>query len=269
MSVKDLFRMTEGGNVWTFTSSNEAQTYQSPSAVAPEDYLPRVVGRSEIKDTSQFLKDTVDLVMPLMDSIGQHFLQSPIDYVAKLDIYTKDEAGVYTTEWRGTLKDVKPDDKQIKLVFNSVFSANRTVGARPVFQRNCRHTVYSPQCGVAFDDFKLAANVTGLSSDGLTLTVAEAATKPNGYFNAGVIVMPDGTMRYIRQHVGSSLTLIRFSPSLVQAWNDAPLPKSVPVFIAPGCSQAMETCIAVFENWLNYGGFRNIPLKNPNSSSIV
>lgn len=260
MSSKDLFRLTEGAQVWTFTSSNEAEIYNL------EVYGPRIVGRSEIKDTAQYLKDTIEITLPLMDSLSQHFLKSPIDYAARIEIYSKDEADVFTVEWRGTLTNVKPDDKQCKLVFNSIFSANRTVGARPVFQRNCRHTVYSGPCGVNFDDFKVAANVTALSSDALTLTVPEAAAFDNGYFRAGVIVFPDGTMRTIRAHLGSTLTLLRFSPSLVEAWNDS---NPVPVFIAPGCAQSKQWCDLIFDNGENYGGFLNIPLTNPNGSSIV
>lgn len=268
MSTKDLFRMTEADRVWTFTSSNEDETYQSPSATAPEVYEARVVGRSEFKDTAQYLKDTIEVTFALMDPIAQHFLQSPVDYAGRIECYSKDEAGNYETEWRGTLKDVKPDDKQCKLVFNSVFSANRTVGARPVFQRNCRHTVYSLACGLSFDDWKIAGNVTDISDDALTLTIAEAATKPNGYFNSGVIVMPDGTMRAIRQHVGTTISIVRYSPSLVEAWNEA-AGDPVPVFIAPGCSQSMQWCEGTFGNHLQYGGFLNIPLRNPNGSSIV
>lgn len=268
MSTKDLFRLTEGNRVWTFTSSNEDETYDSPSSPGPEVYTHRVVGRGEFKDTASYLKDTVEIVFPLMDEIAQHFLQSPIDYVARIEVYSKDEAGTFETEWRGTLKDVKPDDKQCKLVFNSAFSSNRSAGARPVFQRNCRHTVYSGPCGLNFDDWKIAGTVTALSSDALTLTIAEAATKPDGYFNAGVIVFPDGTMRSIRQHVGSTITIVRFSPSLVEAWNEA-VDGPVDVFIAPGCSQSMQWCLGTFANNLQYGGFLNIPRRNPNNSSIV
>lgn len=286
MSTKDLFRITEGDAVYSFTSSNEDEPRgielltESGDVLSLEDGTPllaeelevfasRIVGRGEFKDTSNFLKDTVDLSFPIRDTLAQHFLQSPIDYAARIECFSLDDAGVLRNAWRGTLTDVKPDSQgQCKLVFNSLFASNRTAGTRPVFQRNCRHNVYGPGCGVKFDDFKVAGNVTDLSSTGLVITCDEAALQADGYYNAGVVVMPDGTKRYIRSHVGNKLTLIRYSPSLVEAWNDSGA-TSVPVFIAPGCAQSFNWCLNVFGNQRRYGGFRNIPVSNPTSSSIV
>lgn len=286
MSTKDLFRITEGDAVYSFTSSNEDEprdidflmesgdtlSLESGEGLILEEleiFEARIVGRGEFKDTSNFLKDTVDLSFQIRDPLALHFLQSPIDYAARIECFSLDEAGVLRNEWRGTLTDVKPNSRgECKLTFNSLFASNRTAGTRPVFQRNCRHNVYGPACGVVFDNFKVAANVTGLSSTGLVITCAEAALKPSGYYNAGVIVMPDGTKRYIRSHVGNQLTLIRYSPSLVEAWNESGA-TTVPVFIAPGCSQNYNWCFETFGNQKRYGGFLNIPLNDPNSSAIV
>lgn len=286
MSTKDLFRITEGNAIYSFTSSNEDEPrdveflMESGDILALESgdtlileeieiFAARVVGRGEFKDTANFLKDTVDLSFPIRDTLAQHFLQSPIDYAARIECFSLDEAGVLRNEWRGTLTDVKPGSQgECKLTFNSLFASNRTAGTRPVFQRSCRHNVYGPGCGVLFDNFKVAANVTALSSTGLVVTCDEAALQPNGYYNAGVIVMPDGTKRYIRSHVGNQLTLIRYSPSLVEAWN-ASGGTSVSVYIAPGCSQSFNWCLNTFANQKRYGGFLNIPLNNPNASAIV
>lgn len=283
--IKDLFRITEGLTVYSFTSSNEEEILPinfasedgSPFLTEASEYLileeeeiftPVVCGRSEFKDTVNYLKDTMDLTLPLMHSIAQHFIKSPIDYIARIECFSIDNNDDITIEWRGTLQNVKPDDKQCRLTFNSLFASNRTAGTRPVFQRSCRHTVYSGPCGVLFDSFKVDDNITAISGDGLTVTVASAALKPDGFYNAGVIVFPDGTKRYIKSHIGTALILIRYSPSLIEAW-DAGGHTTVAVSIAPGCSQSIAWCASTFANQLNYGGFLNIPLNNPNNSSIV
>lgn len=261
MSAKTLFRITEGSNIWTFTSSNQAEVYNT------ETYSPRVVGRSDIKDTPKYLKDTVEVSFPLMDSIAQHFLQSPIDYVARIQIIVKDANGTFRTEWRGTLKDVKPSNRSCKLVFNSAFASDRTAGRRPIHSRTCPHAIYSGLgCTVSLDAFKTAGNVSAISTDGLTLTIAEADALPDAYLNGGVLVMPDNTMRYIKSHVGSTVKILRKSPSLNEAFAAS---SPVAVFMAPGCNQTFEMCRDRFSNWLEYGGHLDIPKQNPHEGAII
>jgi len=290
-AVKDLFRITEGDAVYRFTSSNETEyldvelltesgdTLVTEAGVllideVADDYPPRVVGRSEVKDTANYLKDTFDLTTPLLDTIAQHFIASPVDYVARIELYTRQADGSLTVEWRGTLADVAPSEKECKLTWNSSFASNRTAGKRPVHTRLCRHTLYArsigraSSCDVVFDDFKVAATVTGISPDGLTLTLDGIGALPSGYLNAGVFVAPDGTRRFIRAHSGSTIALIRRSPSIEEAIAAAG-GDPVDVFVAPGCSQKRDRCTNLFNNLPNYGGFPAIPLSNPNASNII
>lgn len=253
MSSKELYRLTEGTVVWTFTSSNEAEVYNG------ETYTPRVVGRSEISDKAQLSKATVDVTFALLDDIAQHLLKSAVDAVVRLDIYSKDEAGVYRNEWRGRLQSISPDGKNNKATFENIFSANRRYGARPVYQRTCRHAVYGPGCRLNLVDFLTPATVTGMSADGLTLQVPGAAAQASGYYRAGVLLMSDGTMRYIASHVGPILTLVRASDTLRAQFTAG----SASVSIAPGCDQTEPTCFGRFNNLYNHGGWSKIPLTDP------
>lgn len=266
MTTKRLFRLTEGNTVWTFTSSNENETYQSGSATAPEVYANRVVSHSDLVDKAQSTKNTLDVTFPLLDTIGQHFLKSPVDFQAKLEVYTKNEDGTYRTEWRGKLTKTAPSDTKIVLTFNSIFSSNRRVGARPVYQRSCPHTIYDEGCRLVYNDKKVAATVSAISADGLTLTIAVAGTLPQGVLQAGVVEMPDGTMRYITDHRGTAVSIIRVSPSLLDAFAAS---NPVPVYIARGCNQGTDWCDSVHNNLLNHGGYPFMPLDNPASSAIA
>lgn len=268
MSTKDLYRFTEGTVINTFTSSNEAEVYTSPSAAGPETYVPKIMGRGEISDKAQPTKGSLDITFPLNDDFAQHLLNSGLDSIVRLDIYSKDEAEVFRTEWRGRLAKTAPKDKEMTVTFESVFSANRKVGSRRVFQRTCQYAVYGPGCTLSLVAFLTAASVTAMSADGRTLTVPAAAAKPDGYYLAGVLQMPDGSMRYITNHVGSTLVIIRSSDILNAAFA---LANPVAVHIAKGCTQLQPTCgDSDFNNLNNFGGFPFMPLTNPiGGSSIV
>lgn len=290
-AVKDLYRITEGDAVYRFTSSNEVEyvevalllengdSYVTEGNVAlvgeiDDDYPPRVVGRSDVKDTATYLKDTLDVSLPLMDSVAQHFIASPVDYVARLELFTKQASGALTVEWRGTLQDVSPSNKECKLKWNSAFASNRTAGKRPVHTRLCRHTLYSrsvgraASCDVDFDAFKVSATITGVSADGLIYTLDGLDSLPASYLSAGVFMAPDGTKRYIRGHSGAAVALVRRSISTEEAIAAAG-GDPVTVYVAPGCSQRRDRCINIFNNLPNHGGFPAIPLSNPNASSII
>jgi hypothetical protein len=267
LSTKDLYRFVEGTVINTFTSSNEAEVYTSPIATGPETYVSKIMGRGEISDKAQPTKGSLDITFPLNDDFAQHLLNSGIDSVVRVDIYSKDEAGVFRTEWRGRLSKTAPKDKEITVTFESVFSANRRVGSRRVFQRTCPYAVYGPGCTLSLAAFLTAATVTAMSADGRTLTVPEAAAKPNGFYLAGVIQMPDGSMRYISGHVGSTLVMIRSSDSLNAAFAAA---SPVDVNIAKGCTQLQITCgDSDFNNLLDFGGFPYMPFTNPIAGSSI
>lgn len=268
MSTKDLFRFVEGSVVSTFTSSNEAETYQAPAATAPEVYLPKIMGRGEITDKAQPTKGSLDIGFVLEDVFAQHLLNSGVDSVVKLDIYSKDESGAYYTEWRGRLGKVSPGEKNLKATFESVFSANRRVGSRRVFQRTCPYAVYGPGCKLLLADFLTAGTVTAISADGRTLTVPEAANQPSGFYTAGLVEFSDGSMRYVQSHNGSTLVLIRSSDVLNADFAAA---SPVAIQLARGCSQLTSICgDSTFNNLPNFGGFPYMPLVNPiGGSSIV
>jgi uncharacterized phage protein (TIGR02218 family) len=261
MSTKELYRVTEANTVWTFTSSNEPETYNG------ETYTPRICGHDDISDKGQVTKSQLDVSFPLEDSFAQHVINSAVDAVIKLTIYSKDESGAYFTEFRGRFSTTSLDgEDQIKITFENVFSSNRQVGVRPLFQRSCRYGVYNGGCKLNINTFKAAGTVTAMSADGRTVTCTGANAQPDGYYTAGVIIFSDGTMRYISSHVGNTLTLIRSSDTLNSQFAAS---GPVAVFIAPGCTQQTDICGSRFGNVLNFGGFPYIPLKNPMSGNSI
>jgi uncharacterized phage protein (TIGR02218 family) len=141
----------------------------------------------------------------------------------------------------------------------------RREGVRAKYQRLCRRALYSRGCRLDIETFFVGG--TASAHQGLTITVPEAALLPNGWFRGGVL-RHAGILGFISGHVGDALTLSGRMPDLVAAIDD-PETQAL-VKIAPGCDLRRDTCKAKFGNLLNFGGFPDIPGRNPfGGTSIV
>jgi hypothetical protein len=82
----------------------------------------------------------------------------------------------------------------------------------------------------------------------------------------GGMLLYDGITRYISDHEGEDLLLIRAIQSLSDDVDGGPQT----VIIYPGCKHNYTTCLTVFDNLDNFGGFPWIPGVNPfGSRSLV
>lgn len=122
---------------------------------------------------------------------------------------------------------------------------------RWLYQTQCNHMLYDANCTVNPAAFTFAGHLTAIV--GQTVTVPEAAAKPDGYYNGGYL--HDGeTFAFIQTHTGTQLVLLALSPKLVVG--DA-------VTLTAGCDRTRGTCVAKFNNLANFMGFPYIPDKNP------
>lgn len=247
MSQTELYRFVEGSTVTCRTSSDTATVYGG------ETYTPTPIGRTEPETKVELSRANLDVNMGMDDAFARRYLNSVIDSVVTLTLFVKEaETGAVSVVWKGRMTGVKPTMSQIKLVFESVFTSLRRPGLRRRFQRNCPHVLYGRGCFVDKSLFALAGTVASVA--GLTVVVAAAGTKPDGYFRGGIIQAPDGTLRFITNHVGTTLYLIREIDSLVA---------SAAVTLYPGCDRTRETCVGTFNNLYNNGSTPFIPIKNP------
>ena len=77
-----------------------------------------------------------------------------------------------------------------------------------------------------------------------------------------------GLMGFILDHAGADLTLAGRMPELEAAIDDPETTAGVE--IAPGCDLRRETCATRFDNLPNFGGFPDIPGRNPfGGSSLI
>lgn len=258
----ELYRIFTEDKTWTFTSSDQNQTYDS--GFGEEVYVKTPISRTQIEQKKEITKASVTVEIPIDHEFSIFILTRYSEQLISLTIF-KSENGVTTVFWKGRLASVQPSKSSISLIFESIFTSLRRPGLRATFQRNCRFALYGKGCNLNPEDFALTGTLSSINSN--ILTVPEAATRPDGYFTGGMISASDGSFSWITRHSGNQLTLQRVGISLIEAF--AETGSSTVVTIYPGCDHSRLTCHGKFNNVINYGGFDWIPNKNPMGGSAI
>lgn len=264
-TVTELYRFSEQGSafIWTFTSGNEPVVYDAGDG--DETYEPVYIGRNAVTVKNEIAKMNLEVNIALTNPVAIRWMQDNGEKIVSLTIFEREKGGTFNVVWKGRLASIMPGLKDVTLKMESIFTSLRRPGLRARYQRSCRHALYGRGCTLDAEDFASVGTVTAAADR--VLNVTEAAAQPAGYFVGGMFRAPDGTLSYIVDHVGSSITLQRLSYSLVEA-----IASGFPFVgtLYPGCDHTIETCDTKFNNKLNCGCFRFIPQKNPmGGGSIV
>lgn len=259
MSSIDLFRIVMDTRVWTLTSAEKAQTYNS------ELYVPVAMGRGETEQKNSLAKADLDVWLPLDHSLSELLLSSYYDQIITLTLFNDDGTSI-NVAWKGRLASTKPDNVKLTLSFESIFTSLRRPGLRARFQKSCRHALYHRGCWLDPEDFATAGTISSIT--GQTLVIPEAASQDDGYYRGGMVRAADGALAFIVDHTGNQIVVQRLSRSFLDQFEEEGAGTAVSIY--PGCDRSRATCEAKFSNLLNYGGFDWIPQKNPmGGSSIV
>lgn len=252
----ELYRFTQGGNVFTYTSADEAVVYNA------ETYAPTPIGRSNIDLKNELSKANIDVRMPLTHAQALNWMKRESEASVGLSLFQQSDIGTNII-WKGRMVSVKPQLADVVFQFESIFTSLRRPGLRARYQRPCRHVLYRRGCTLDKDAFAFAANVT--AANGSVVTIPAAASAPAGDFFTGMLEAPDGTFRFIVGHSGATITLQRPVAALAGATTLAP----VPVVLYPGCDRTSARCKNRFNNLPNFGGFKYIPIRNPFDGSSI
>ncbi|MEJ7831348.1 MAG: phage BR0599 family protein [Nocardioides sp.] len=254
----DLYRIVLGTVTYTMTSGDDPIEHGSGAAGALELYVPTAIGRGGIQSRSEMAKANLEVRLPLGHDLAAALLSSWLERICTITVFRRRTASTDTV-WKGRLTAANPDDTNIKMNFESIFTSMRRPGLRARFQKTCRHPLYGRGCYLDPENFAYAAALSAI--DGRTLTVPAAAGQANGFFTGGMVKAPDGTLTFISEHSGTQLVMNRVSGAL-----SGPLALSGPgvaITIYPGCNHSYAECASKFANDDNYGGFDYIPTKSP------
>ncbi len=261
---KELYRFVEGALVWTVTSSDSEETHGG------ETYVSSAIGRDEAESKNELSRANLTVSVSIDDPMGRRWLKTVIDSVVSLTVFSKEDSTV-SVVWKGRLSAVKPEATSIKLVFESIFTSLRRPGLRQRYQRSCPHVLYGRGCNLNKDDWAVSGLVANVSTTEVIMPIASSFA--NGYFSSGIIEAPNGTLRFITNHSGQNLSLIRPLDDLTDEFINNGYGNNyggIVVRIFPGCDRSRGVCLGRYDNLNNFGGFPFIPTKNPfGGSSIV
>ncbi|WP_210877677.1 phage BR0599 family protein [Roseovarius autotrophicus] len=269
-----LYQFVEGEQVWRFTS--RAAAWTSAGGGGTEIiWEPAAVAHGDVVQTSEIERGRLELTWPLSHPFARRFLAPQGNMPVTLTIFRGHEQvpGETVAHWKGRVMGAEVEGQRIILQAESIFSTLRRAGVRAKYQRLCRHAHYGRGCTLDIALFWLTGAVTAVA--GGLVTIPEAAEYPDGWFRAGVLRFgPE--LGFITGHAGAVVMLSRPFSALAAALAAPEIdpetgdPMPVLVDIAPGCDLRAATCVNKFANLRNFGGFPEIPGRNPlGGGSIV
>lgn len=264
-----LFLFTQGLLEWRYTSAAQ------PIEALGYTWEPVSVAMGGVTQSNDMTKDTLSVKLPRDDSLATSFLGYVPDQTTSVTIYRGHlDDPEFLVYWKGRVASYKVTGDNVSLECEPIFTSLRRPGLRARYQKSCRFALYGRGCRLNSEGWATPGRCTGIN--GAVVTVPEAASLPAGWLIGGMLRSPDGILRYIVNHVGDQVTLMRPVKSLVEAfansgygYNYGSYYGGVEVKLYPGCDRSRTTCEGKFNNLDNYGGFPWIPTTNPFGGSSI
>jgi hypothetical protein len=133
------------------------------------------------------------------------------------------------------------------------------------FSRTCNRQLYGIGCGVNPTPFSLETNIIGINIAKRRVTIQGQHDDDDGdYFRAGVLVhQPTG----MRLPIFKSELIAGNTRLTLHQWNPDFATTDVVVARA-GCRHTFVECKTKFDNAVNFGGFSQVPNKNPSAHGV-
>jgi uncharacterized phage protein (TIGR02218 family) len=257
LSVQDsapvmLYQFAQDETVFRYTSAASAITRLTYS------WTPAALAVSNFVFTGEMPRDAISIKLPRDNALAVTFLGYSPDAVTTVTIYRTHADDTDTqVYWKGRVSSAVVSRNEVTLDCEAIFSSLRRIGLRESYQRTCRHALFGSGCYVLASDWDQTATVTAIVGNVLTVTEADGMDDIVG----GTFEAPDGTIRMITAHEGTSVTLLRPIRSLVTELEENPT--GFEAIIRRGCDHSIGTCQTVFDNAGNFGGFPGLPGSNP------
>lgn len=246
----ELYTFRRGTETWNYTSAETEQTVDGLT------YTPATIQRKAVEQK----QDTPGLSVVVSVSLDTPFgvsLTEPGFQIATVSIRRQQTAGdPVKMVLLGQLVSCKFVDNDAVCTFATVEQTFKTPIPRFRIARTCQHALYSTGCGVSAADFATATTITDITRGANQSTVTVAETLVTAAMKGGMLRLANGRLLFIATNVGSALTVWGRVPSDVVA-TDA-------VTLYPGCDKLFDTCEGTFDNAENFGGFPNLPDRDPN-----
>lgn len=272
--IASEYSVQSGDPIYRFLFIQGATEYRYTSAAhfsgdSGGTWEPVSLDMSEITQTNELSKDSVKIKIPRDNPFAQLFLGGVPEQITSITIFrghAGDLSEEFEVSWKGRVAGASATGDTLTLECENIFTSMRRSGLRARYQKNCRHALYGRGCNLNDYDFAVAGVVTSISGFLVTIEDLIDSSITDGYFTGGMIENADGFLRYITNHSGTQLTLMR--PFSVLEDEVSGSAGTANVTLYPGCDHSKTTCKNKFNNLNNFGGFPWIPGKNPFGNEI-
>ncbi|HKQ57529.1 MAG TPA: DUF2163 domain-containing protein [Candidatus Eisenbacteria bacterium] len=250
----ECYRFAVGTTVYRWTSADADVTLSTGT------YTPAVISRGSLVQSQEDSTDSLEVMVPRYNPIATLFMPYVPGSKVLLTVYRahRGEESEARPLFLGEVASVVVKDNEATLTCTPLVEAL----GRPVpsisYQPLCNWPLYGAGCGVNAADFRDAAVVGSVS--GVTVVSSTFAAKPDGWYTNGWMEDPDGEVRFITAHVGNTITLMSPYPDLTAGDT---------VHVLAGCDRTEATCVAKFNNFVNFMGFPRLPDRNPFNGAIA
>lgn len=237
--------------VMGFTDHDKDILYNSVNYLAASGFTP-----SAVSNNSELAVDNLD-VEGVIDSatISEQDIQAGLYDYAKIEIFMLNYKDIsqgdinLRTGWLGEMRFSK--NKFVIEVRGLMQSLGQGIGA--LYSPSCRTQFGDARCGVNIASYIFLGSVTNLVNN--QMFVDSSRTQAEGYFNAGKITFTSGANN------GLAMEVKRFSQKTVTLV--LPMPYDIAVgnsfSLIAGCDKSFGTCMAKFNNAVNFRGEPHVP----------
>jgi len=250
----ELYHMWYEGFHWRYTSGDVAIEYEGYT------YEPAYIKRGPVTFDIKLDSNTLALGIPKVNQLIAEFIATIPVALIWISVHKIHRDGIEygtTSVFMGQVKGVlfKGLEASVSCVGFEHFLGQ--VVPRYRYGILCQHTLFDPltcgRDGLSEDDYKITAQITGISSSGLVLTSEAFASQEDKYYTQGKLLF--GSYRtMLTAHSGSTVTL---------RYKMANLSVGDVVQVVAGCYGTRAACDSKFNNLDNCFNFEDIPRDNP------
>lgn len=237
--MAELYSFEVEGSTFRFTPELEPIVYLANT------FNPSAVKRSALTLTQNYAKSIISFTYPRTDTFAKQIINYFPETPTPVKIY-KDG----TLFWQGRIIDVIGSHESIEVRCDSIYTTLRNAGSPKRITTQCRHILYSEDCGLVKESWMVSYSVTGINS-----TVITVPGLPSTPSYTGGIAAINGQTRGILVHSGTFVQINHTFNGI----------QSGTLSLYRGCALTKEACMN-FANFDNFGGFEYLPTKSPISN---
>lgn len=226
-------------------------------------YVASPTARTEIGISSITNEAQLTIALPLSHPLSQRYpAQGSPPRVITVTIYRQQPGGFVEQVAVGKITSMGIEKHLAKFLIESLIARlSRRQLPTVSASRSCQHVLFDNNCRAVRNLFTLGVTggiiptLTVLSFDGRTVVISSIGGQADHWAQGGELVhLPTGERMTILEQVGTTITMQTPIPDLTTG--DA-------VSVSAGCAHDILTCRIKFSNQINFGGFPQLPTKNP------